>query len=157
MSPGPCSWWAGCEPRTPTTSHIPSHFPSCLPRKPGFIKPWVPESVAEGGAHLPGLEVILLQAPASPVEAVVHQVLLHDTVLGVEEHVAGSAAGGLAHIVHCGQDRSEEPCTRPSRGVIPQPTPDPNSVHCPWLPSHLPEHLLGASPAPSRIMQARIY
>lgn len=84
--------------------------PSCFPGKPGFcIKPHGPERASDGNAYLPGLEVLFLQAPASPVEAVIHQVLLHDTVLGVEEHVAGSTAGGLAHVVHCRRKSGEWP------------------------------------------------
>lgn len=113
---------AGFEPRIPTTTHMLSfHFPSSLPRKPGFlIKPHGPENASEGNAHLSGLEVLLLQAPASPVEAVIHQVLLHDTVLRVEEHVAGSTSGGLAYIIHCRQRGvRSSPGTFPPSGMTP--------------------------------------
>lgn len=113
---------AGFEPRIPTTTHMLSfHFPSSLLRKPGFlIKPHGLENASEGNAHLPGLEVLLLQAPASPMEAVIHQVLLHDTVLRVKEHVAGSTSGGLAYIIHCRQRGARNsPGTFPPSGMTP--------------------------------------
>lgn len=58
-----------------------------------------------GGPHRPRLEVLLPQAPALAVEAVVDQVLLHHGVTRVEEHVAGDAAHRVLHIVHCGEQR----------------------------------------------------
>lgn len=56
-----------------------------------------------GGPHRPWLEVLLPQAPALAVEAVVDQVLLHHSVTRVEEHVAGDAAHCILHVVHCGE------------------------------------------------------
>lgn len=53
--------------------------------------------------HGSRLKVLIREAPLVPVVLIVHQVLLHDLVILVEEQVADGAGGCVLQIIHCNQ------------------------------------------------------